>query len=93
MPLWTVSEIADLLESICGKAPEEVRIHSLVPKATRASKFFVKLASIQTAGLLRIELNGRYLKEFKASVSVSFFASNAVKVHLQGIKQPVDSDV
>jgi hypothetical protein len=88
----TALEITTLVESICGQPPLEVRLNSLVPKATQSNKFFVRLNSIKSAGLLRLELNGRYLKEYKALINVTFFASNALKVHLQGKKKPVDSE-
>ena len=72
-----------MIEKVVGEPPVEVRVNSLQPKTQRfGSKFFVKVSSIHTAGVLRVELNGRYLQAHRVALKVSFFGSSALKRHL-----------
>jgi hypothetical protein len=64
----------------------QIRINALDSTTDRGSKFFVKMASVEEAGLVRLELNGRYIREHRVSLRVSFFASPELTQHLEMVR-------
>ena len=76
-----------LVERVSGAIPCEIRLNTLQPNAKTSNKFFIRMDSLASAGLVRLELNGRYLRDYRASIKVSFFASNLLKAHLKSFSQ------
>ena len=76
-----VDDVRELVLKMSNIKPLEVRPNTVI-KFKKTNKFFIKMDSVASAGLIRFQLNGRYLREHRATLKVSFFGPQTLKSHL-----------